>query len=104
MGHNIDTLIRFMELLHENCPWIFWFLLAVVCGFMTLLVLWAIVAQVIEKLRQQQIQGDDGNHRLSLWIRAGGLIALYVALIPVVLVVLVVVPVWEDIRPARQSF
>ena len=71
---------------------------------MTVIVFWAIVAQVIEKLRQEQIQGADGQRRLSLWIRAGGLIALYVALIPVVLVVLVVVLVWEDIKPARQSF
>ena len=104
MGHHIDTLIRFMEMLHENCPWMFWFVSAAVCGSMTVIVFWAIVAQVIEKLRQEQIQGADGQRRLSLWIRAGGLIALYVALIPVVLVVLVVVLVWEDIKPARQSF
>ena len=101
MDHK-DLLFRFFERLYENSPWLFWNALGFLCGCMFLLLFWASVAEAIKRSRHQQIQESKANHRLFFWMRVGRLIALYVALIPVVLVILVVLFFLEDFKVARQ--
>ena len=96
--HYIDTLIHVLEGLHEKSPEFFWIVVSGVCVVMILVLFWAVAAEVMARLGQQQIEGCKANYRLLLWIRAGGLIALYVALTPVILVIAVVVFLWEDYK------
>jgi hypothetical protein len=103
MDH-IHTLIRVMERLHEKSPEFFWIVVSGVGVVMISLLFWAIVAEAMAKLRRQQIEGQKASCRLFLWMRAGGLIALYVALTPVILVIAVVVFLWEDYKLHVKSF
>ena len=96
--HYIDTLIHVLEGLHEKSPEFFWIVVSGVCVLVTFVLIWASVAEAIKKLRQQQMQGRKSNNRLLLWMRAGGLIALYVALIPVMLVIAVPICLWVEYR------
>jgi hypothetical protein len=96
--HSIHTLIHVLEGLHEKSPEFFWIVVSSVCVLMTSVLIWASVVEAIKKLRQQQMQGRKSNNRPLLWMRAGGLIALYLALIPVMLVIAVPVCLWVDYR------
>jgi flagellar biosynthesis/type III secretory pathway M-ring protein FliF/YscJ len=95
---HLDVLSQFLERLHEHSPELFWTVVGIVSGLLILVVLWAIVTEALAKARRQQTEGAKANHRLSLWMKAGGLIALYVALIPVGLAVGIVIFLWEDYK------
>jgi uncharacterized membrane protein len=99
----LDVLTQFLERLHEHSPEFFWAVIGIVSGFLILIVLWAIVTEAVAKARQQQTAGATANSRLSIWMKAGGLIALYVALIPVGVAVGVVLFLWEDYRMHFKS-
>jgi hypothetical protein len=92
-----------MERLHEKSPEFFWMVVIGVGVVMISVLFWAVVAEIMAKLRKHQMEGPEANHRLSLWMRAGGLIALYVALTPVILVIAVVVFLWEDYKVHFKS-
>jgi RsiW-degrading membrane proteinase PrsW (M82 family) len=98
----IDMLFRFVERLYEQSPWLFWNVLAVLCGLMLLLWVCGVVAEAIARLKRQHFKESKANHRLFIWMRVGGFIVLYVALFPVMLVIAVVFFLWEDFKAARQ--
>src|SRR5260370_18205638 len=101
MDHT-EMLFRFMERLYENSPGLFWNVIGLLCGLMLLLWVWGVVAEAIARLKRQQFQESEANRQFFLWMRVGGFIALWVALFPLMLVILVVFFLWADFQATRH--
>jgi hypothetical protein len=99
-----DTMFRFMERLYETSPELFWIVVGSLCGLFLLIWVCGIVVDTIAKIKLQQFQKSEADHRLLVWMRVGGFVVLSIASFPVLLVFLVVIFLWAEFKSARQFF